>query len=107
MNAISPTSASPGTFVTVNGTGLLDAARFQSSSRESALFILGDGTEVPAPILGMTGNSAEILVPAAPIDTHNHYYHGPAQICLWSIRSGRASPLSSQSAHLLVNSRIC
>jgi len=82
IDAVTPTSASPGSFVTVTGTGLLDASRFQSSSREFGMFILADGTQIPAPLLSMAADSAEVLVPASAIDAQRDYYHGPAQLCI-------------------------
>ena len=82
LSQVSPKTASPGASVSINGSGYLDGTSFAASSRESAVFVLSDGTQIPAQLQNMTTQSAEASVPAAPVDSKGNFYYGNAQVCI-------------------------
>jgi uncharacterized protein (TIGR03437 family) len=81
--SVAPASASPGASATITGSAFLDGAAFQAYRRESAVLILNDGTQVPAPIINMTTESVDFVVPAYPVDSKGKYYYGSAQVCVY------------------------
>jgi len=80
--AVNPTSASPGASIAIAGSGFLDSTAFEANTRQSVELILKDGTQLVAPIVNMTTQTADVIVPAYAIDTKGDYYYGPVQICV-------------------------
>lgn len=82
ISDFSPAAASPGSPVSVHGAGLLPDSQSRSSPRELAVFILGNGIEMPARVVNMSTEAVDVLVPAAPTDANGGLYFGSATLCL-------------------------
>jgi uncharacterized protein (TIGR03437 family) len=82
ITSATPAFASPGVSIIVSGNGLIDGRRFQAPAREYALFVLSDGTQIPAPLLNMSGQAIEALVPSAATNSKGDPYYGDTQLCV-------------------------